>query len=79
MAEQVKAMSQGQLPGIYRVDLSVDDRVVEQRDMNFIRETPSQVSTPNGLFPCFSLQALTELGIDPARLKDAEISPDKCV
>lgn len=79
VAEQVKAMSQGQLPGIYRVDLSVDDRVVEQRDMNFIRETPSQVSTPNGLFPCFSLQALTELGIDPARLKDADISPDKCV
>ena len=79
VAEQVKAMSQGQLPGIYRIDLSVDDRVVEQRDMNFIRETASQVSTPNGLFPCFSLQALTELGIDPARLKDAEISPDKCV
>lgn len=26
VAEQVKAMSQGQLPGIYRVDLSVDDR-----------------------------------------------------
>ena len=79
VAEQVKAMSQGQLPGIYRVDLSVDDRLVEQRDMNFIRETASQVSTPNGLFPCFSLQALTDLGIDPARLKDAEISPDKCV
>ncbi|MEG3009586.1 fimbria/pilus outer membrane usher protein [Pseudomonas iridis] len=79
VAEQVKAMSQGQLPGIYRVDLSVNDRLIEQQDMNFIRETASQVSTPNGLFPCFSLQALTELGIDPARLKDAEISSDKCV
>ena len=32
VAEQVKAKSQGQLPGIYRVDLSVDDRLVEQRD-----------------------------------------------
>lgn len=31
VAEQVKAMSQGQLPGIYRVDLSVDDRLIEQR------------------------------------------------
>lgn len=79
VAEQVKAMSQGQLPGIYRIDLSVDDRLIEQRDMNFIRETASQVSTPNGLFPCFSLQALTELGIDPARLKDADISGDNCV
>ncbi|MCU1729180.1 fimbrial biogenesis outer membrane usher protein [Pseudomonas sp. 7P_10.2_Bac1] len=79
VAEQVKAMSLGQLPGIYRIDLSVDDRLVDQRDMNFVRETPAQVSTPNGLFPCFSLQALTEMGIDPVRLKDAEISPDKCV
>ena len=79
VAEQVKAMSQGQLPGIYRVDLSVDDRLVEQRDLHFIRETASQVSTPNGLFPCFSLQGLTDLGIDPARLKNADISTDNCV
>ena len=79
VAEQVKAMSQGQLPGIYRVDLSVDDRLVEQRDLHFIRETASQVSTPNGLFPCFSLQGLTDLGVDPARLKNADISTDNCV
>src|SRR5476651_112247 len=79
VVEQVKAMSQGQLPGIYRVDLSVDDRLIEQRDLHFIRETASQVSTPNGLFPCFSLQALTDLGVDPARLKNAQISADHCV
>ena len=79
VAEQVKALSQGQLPGIYRVDLSVDDRLVEQRDLHFIRETASQISTPNGLFPCFSLQGLTDLGIDPARLKNADISTDNCV
>ena len=69
VAEQVKAMSQGQLPGIYRVDLTVDNRLIEQRDLHFIRETASQPSTPAGLFPCFSLQALTDLGVDPARLK----------
>lgn len=79
VAEQVKAMSQGQLPGIYRVDLSVGDRLVEQRDLRFVRETASQVSTPNGLFPCFSLQALTDLGVDPARLKNAQLSADHCV
>lgn len=79
VVEQVKAMSQGQLPGIYRVDLSVDDRLVEQRDLQFIRETTSQVSTPSGLFPCFSLQALTDLGVDPARLKNAQVSADHCV
>jgi len=79
VAEQVKAMSQGQLPGIYRVDLSVDDRLVEQRDLQFIRETASQVSSPSGLFPCFSLQALTDLGVDPARLKNAQVSADHCV
>jgi len=79
VVEQVKAMSQGQLPGIYRVDLSVDDRLVEQRDLQFIRETASQVSSPSGLFPCFSLQALTDLGVDPARLKNAQVSADHCV
>jgi len=79
VAEQVKAMSQGQLPGIYRVDLTVDNRLIEQRDLHFIRETASQPSTPAGLFPCFSLQALTDLGVDPARLKNADISADSCV
>lgn len=79
VAEQVKAMSQGQLPGIYRIDLSVNDRLIEQRDLPFMRETPSQVSTPNGLFPCLSVQALIDLGVDPARLKNADISADNCV
>ena len=79
VAEQVKAMSQGQLPGIYRVDLSVNDRLIEQRDLHFIRETANQVSTPAGLFPCFSLQALTDLGVDSGRLESANISADSCV
>ena len=79
VAEQVKAMSLGQLPGIYRVDLSVNNRLEEPRDLRFIRETAQQASTPNGLFPCFSLEALTDLGIDTARLKNADISPDNCV
>ena len=79
VSQQVNAMSQGQLPGIYRVDLSVDNRLIEQRDLRFIRETAQQASTPNGLFPCFSVEALADLGIDPARLKDTEISTDSCV
>ena len=79
VSEQVKAMSQGQLPGIYRVDLSVNNRLVEHRDLGFIRETAQQPSTPNGLFPCFTLEALTDLGVDPARLKNADISADQCV
>ena len=79
VAEQVKAMSQSQLPGIYRVDLSLSNRYLEQRDLQFVRETPSQTSTPSGLFPCFSLQALTDFGVDPERLKNTEISADNCV
>lgn len=77
--EQVKAMSQGQLPGIYRVDLSVGERFVEQLDMRFIRETASQASTPAQLFPCFSLQTLATMGITAERLKNAEVNPDNCV
>ncbi|UNM20058.1 fimbrial biogenesis outer membrane usher protein [Pseudomonas sp. ArH3a] len=77
--EQVKAMSQGQLPGIYRIDLSTNDRVIDQRDMHFLREVVGQPSTPAGLFPCFSAQSLMDLGIDSMRLENADISTDGCV
>ena len=79
VAEQVKSMSQGQLPGVYRVDLSVSDKFNEQRDIRFTRETAQMPSTPNGLFPCFSVQALTDMGIDPLRLKTPDLSTDGCV
>lgn len=79
VVEQVKAMSQSQLPGIYRVDLSLNNRYIEQRDLQFVRETVSQPSTPSGLFPCLSLQALTDFGVDPERLKNAETRADNCV
>jgi len=79
IAEQVKAMSEGQLPGNYRVGLSLDGRPVDERDLRFVREGDGQPSTPSGLFPCFHLEALANLGIDPTRLSNAEVSPEGCV
>nr|WP_225919791.1 fimbria/pilus outer membrane usher protein [Pseudomonas khorasanensis] len=79
VAEQVKTMSQGQLPGKYRVNLTVDNRLIEQRDLRFVRESAQQPATSTGLFPCFSIEALTELGVDPSRLAHAEVSDDQCV
>lgn len=79
VAEQIKTLGQGQLPGVYRVSLSVDSRVIQQRDLRFVRETAQQRPTSTGLFPCFSVQELEALGIDSARLVNAEVSPDQCV
>ncbi|ALI02889.1 fimbrial biogenesis outer membrane usher protein [Pseudomonas sp. FW306-02-F02-AA] len=79
VAEQVKTMSQGQLPGIYRVNVTVDNRMIEQRDVRFVRETAQQKPTLTGLFPCLSIDQLTALGVDPARLAHADISTEQCV
>lgn len=79
VAEQVKTLSQGQLPGTYRVNLTVDTRLIEHRDLRFVRETAQQPATPTGLFPCFSIETLTKLGVDPSRLANAEVSDDQCV
>ena len=78
VVEQIKALSKSQLPGLYRVDLSLNGRYIEQRDMHFVRETESQPSTPSGLFPCLSVQALTDLGVAPERLTHTTLSTDSC-
>ncbi|WP_339496270.1 fimbria/pilus outer membrane usher protein [Pseudomonas sp. RA_105y_Pfl2_P56] len=79
VAEQVKTMSQGQLPGVYRVNLTVDGRLIEQRDLRFVREAAPQKPTATGLFPCFSVEQLEQLGVDPTRLVNAALSTDQCV
>ncbi|UOB22183.1 fimbrial biogenesis outer membrane usher protein [Pseudomonas orientalis] len=79
VAEQIKTLSQGQLPGVYRVTLSVDNRMIEQRDVRFVREAAQQRPTSTGLFPCLSVEGLEALGVDPNRLINAEVSVDQCV
>lgn len=37
--QQASAMSDGQLPGIYRVDIVLNEHSVEQRDVRLIRAT----------------------------------------
>ncbi|MBB3240214.1 outer membrane usher protein [Pseudomonas sp. Tn43] len=79
VVEQVKTMSKGQLPGVYRVNVTVDNRKVEQRDVRFVQETANQKPSPTGLFPCFSVDDLAALGVESSRLAQADISVDQCV
>lgn len=63
--QQVSAMSEGQLPGIYRVDVLVNQHSLEPRDLRFIRATSDAEQSATGLFPCldaefFRSQSVTE-------------------
>lgn len=63
--QQVSAMSEGQLPGIYRVDVLVNQHSLEPRDLRFIRATGDAEQSATGLFPCldaefFRSQSVTE-------------------
>lgn len=79
VAAQVTALSEGQLPGIYRVGVAVNGKTVDERDVRFIREQPDQPKSLTGLFPCFSTEALKELGVDGERLAKATVYEDQCV
>lgn len=79
VASQVSALSQGQLPGLYRVGLTVNGKALDERDMRFIREQSDQPASMTGLFPCFSIESLKELGVDVERLSKATEYESQCV
>ncbi|WP_350616616.1 fimbria/pilus outer membrane usher protein [Pseudomonas sp. HY7a-MNA-CIBAN-0227] len=76
--QQVDAMSSGQLPGTYRVDVIVNEKLIDRRDLQFIKETVAQPSA-TGLFPCFDLAFLQGQGIKAERLSTAEYTKNGCV
>lgn len=79
VAAQVRALSEGQLPGVYKVVFTVNGKSVDEREVRFIREPLDQPNTMTGLFPCFSIESLKDLGIDAERLLKAAHYQDQCV
>jgi outer membrane usher protein len=77
--QQVSAMSEGQLPGIYRVDVSVNQRFVEQRDVRFIRATGTADRSATGLFPCLDAEFFRAQGVADSALQNRTDADTTCV
>lgn len=66
-----------QLPGIYRVDVYVNNQYVFTRDINFIEKPEAQ--DQSGLFPCFDAKTLQSFGIDIEKFDlSASVTP-QCI
>lgn len=63
LEQQIGAMSEGQLPGVYRVDISLNQRFVEQREIRFVRATGGADPSATGLFPCLDADFFRSQGV----------------
>lgn len=77
--QQVSAMSEGQLPGIYRVEVSVNQRFVEQRDVRFIRATGTADRSATGLFPCLDAEFFRAQGVADSALQNRTDADTTCL
>lgn len=67
-----------QLPGIYRVAISVNDQYLETKDLNFVESTNSKDST--GLLPCLSIKMLENMGVNVGMFEELLLAKDQqCV
>ena len=70
--------SNGQAPGKYRVDISVNQQFVESEDVTFQADKKSQDDT--GLTPCFTLTRLEAMGLNKNAFPALKALPkDSCV
>ncbi|MGF6094438.1 fimbria/pilus outer membrane usher protein [Pseudomonas sp. 18175] len=77
--QQVAAMSEGQLPGIYRVDVSINQRFVDKRDLRFIRASGAAQQSATGLFPCLDAEFFREQGVAESALQNRSDADPTCV
>ncbi|NWA25613.1 fimbrial biogenesis outer membrane usher protein [Pseudomonas gingeri] len=77
--QQVSAMSEGQLPGIYRVDMLVNQRSVAQRDVRFIRVTGTADRSSTGLFPCLDADFFRGQGVADTALQNRTDADTTCL
>ncbi|MCF5053055.1 fimbria/pilus outer membrane usher protein [Pseudomonas syringae] len=77
--QQVSAMSEGQLPGIYRVDVQVNQHSVEQRDVRFVRATGTADRSATGLFPCLDGEFFRAQGVADTALQNRHDADTTCI
>ncbi|AIZ35686.1 fimbrial biogenesis outer membrane usher protein [Pseudomonas parafulva] len=72
--QQISAIGEGQLPGVYRVDVSVNQRYVTKQDIRFVRTMdPKQSDT--GLFPCLDIEFFHSQGV-ASKVMDKRVDAD---
>lgn len=77
--QQVSAMSEGQLPGIYRVDVLINQRSVDQRDVRFVRVNGSADRSATGLFPCLDAEFFRAQGVADSALHNRSDADASCI
>ncbi|MCO8162959.1 fimbrial biogenesis outer membrane usher protein [Pseudomonas sp. 21LCFQ010] len=76
LQQQIGAMSEGQLPGVYRVGISLNQRFVDQRDIRFVRATGGANPSDTGLFPCLDADFFRSQGVaEQALAKRTDADP----
>ena len=67
-----------QLPGVYRVEVFVNDEFLYTQDINFIER--EDLGDLTGLFPCFNLKTLKQFGVDVDQFKELNLVEDsQCI
>ena len=66
-----------QLPGVYRVDVYVNDQYAFTRDINFIESDKAQDAT--GLLPCLDLKTLQGFGVNTAQYEGLSDPTQQCL
>lgn len=71
----------GQMPGKYLVDITVNNSSVDHREVEFYADKNSKDNNDSGLLPCLSLDDLKKYGVKidaiPALAKQARTAADK--
>lgn len=66
-----------QLPGVYRVDVYVNEQYAFTRDINFIESAEAQDST--GLIPCLDTKTLKGFGVNIAQYEALTDANQQCI
>lgn len=77
--QQISAMSDGQLPGVYRVEVQLNQRSITQRDVRFIRATGAQERSSTGLFPCLDIEFFRAQGVAETALQNRTDADASCI
>lgn len=79
LQQQIGVMSEGQLPGIYRVDIAMNQRFIERRDIRFVRVTERSSQSDTGLFPCLDADFFRSQGVAEQVLAKRTDSDPSCL
>ncbi|SPL71302.1 outer membrane usher protein FimD [Acinetobacter stercoris] len=66
-----------QLPGIYRVDIYVNDQYILTRDVNFIEKT--DIKDRTGLLPCLDSKTLQSFGVNMGQYQALSDPNQQCI